>query len=92
MSDAFDYSKEALTLTTSDLSLLISGYMRENNLFKCFYSIIYGYFPMLFLLKNATINRLTNEITISSKGRCILDIGLNTGKYEVTVVKELGFL
>ena len=79
-------SSYAVNLTSSDVSLLISGYLRENNLFKCFHAVIYKYFPMLLLLKDATINSLTNEITILKKGRCILDIGLNTEKYEVIVI------
>ena len=83
---------DALKLNVSHIELLIGGYLRENKILKCFYSIICGYFPILCLLKNATYDPFTNECKITRKGRCIFDIGLDKGKYEITTILKSNHL
>ena len=49
----------ALQVSNSKIKLLICGYLRENKLFKCFHSIIYKYYPLLYFLNNCTYNPLS---------------------------------
>ena len=72
----------------SKISLLVSGYLRENKILISFCDIIYKYFPHLLLIKDGKYDEFTNKLTINDGGRCFLDIGFSCGIYEIITIMK----
>ena len=77
-----------LMMNNSKISLVVSGYLRENKILLCFCDIIYNYFPHLLLIKDGKYDELANKLTINNLGRCFSDIGFNCGIYEIIAIME----